>query len=259
MIDSHAHLHDSSFDTDRAEVIKRAEDSGVRLIIDVGCDLPTSRAAVELADRYDFIYATVGVHPHDTREINDSTYEELQQLSRHRKVIAWGEIGLDYHYMNSPKEIQIQAFRDQIRLAKGIGLPIVIHTRDAQTDTLRILKEEEADQIGGVFHCYTGDLETAKAAMALNFMISFSGVITFPKAQNLQEVVKQVPLDKIMIETDCPYLTPVPYRGKRNEPAYVRQVSEKIVELKPSNSYEQVVIAATSNTQRVFKFPKLTV
>lgn len=258
MIDSHAHLDDASFDSDRDEVIKRAQDAGAHRIINVGCDLKTSRAAVELADRHDMIYATVGVHPHETKNIDHSTYTELQKLASHKKVVAWGEIGLDYHYMNSPKEVQLRAFRDQIQLAKEAGLPVVIHMREAQDDILKILVEEEANRTSGVFHCFTGDLSAAQTAITLNFMISFSGVVTFSNAHRLQQVVQQIPLEYLMIETDCPYLTPVPHRGKRNEPAYVRHVAEKITELKPSNTYQEVIRATSANTLRLFKLTDLT-
>lgn len=253
MIDSHAHLDDPRFNEDRDEVIQRAQDAGLEYIITIGCDLKTSRAAVELADRYAFIYATVGVHPHEAKTIDDSTYDELRRLAAHDKVVAWGEIGLDYHYMHSPKEVQLQTFREQICLAKELGLPLVIHMREAQTDTLTVLKDEGADQIGGVFHCFSGNHNMAQAAPEMNFMISVAGVVTFSKAHRLQEVVKKASLDHLMIETDCPYLTPVPYRGKRNEPCYVRHVAEKIAELKPDVSYEDVVRTTSDNAKRLFK------
>lgn len=253
MIDSHAHLDDPSYNPDRDEVIKRAQDAGLESIITIGCDLKTSRAAVELADRYAFIYATVGVHPHEAKSVDDSTYDELRRLAAHDKVVAWGEIGLDYHYMHSPKEVQLNAFREQICLAKELGLPLVIHMREAQTDTLTVLKGEGADQIGGVFHCFSGDDHMAQAAPEMNFMISVAGVVTFSKAHRLQEMVKKASLNHLMIETDCPYLTPVPYRGKRNEPAYVRYVAEKIAELQSPITPEEVVHVTGANAERLFK------
>ena len=253
MIDSHAHLDDPRFSEDRDEVIKRAQDAGLESIITIGCDLKTSRAAVELADRYDLIYATVGVHPHEAKSADDSVYDELRRLAAHDKVVAWGEIGLDYHYMHSLKEVQLRVFREQIHLAKELGLPLVIHMREAQADTLTVLKKEGASQIGGVFHCFSGDLNTAQAAPEMNFMISVAGVVTFPKAHRLQEVVQKTSLDHLMIETDCPYLTPVPYRGKRNEPCHVRHVAEKIAELKPAVSYEDVARITSNNAKRLFK------
>ena len=252
MIDSHAHLYDTVFDSDREEVIQRARDEGIEQIIIIGCDTDTSRAAVELADRYDLIYATVGVHPHEAKTIHDATYHELRRLSSHPKVVAWGEIGLDYHYMHSPKDIQLQVFRNQIRLASELGLPVVIHMREAEEDTLKILKEEKANRIGGVFHCFSGDLTTAEAAIAMNFKISFSGIVTFQNAHRLQSVVKQISLEHIMIETDSPYLTPVPYRGKRNEPAYVRRIAEKIAQLKHPVSLGTVVQTTAANTKHLF-------
>ena len=252
MIDSHAHLDDPSFESDRNEVIQRARDTGVEQIITVGCDLETSRSAVELADRHHLIYATVGIHPHEAKTADNSTYAELRRIAAHPKVVAWGEIGLDYHYLNSTKEVQLDVFRQQIRLAKEIGLPIVIHMREAQDDTLTVLQEEGAEKMGGVFHCFSGDLSAVRTALGMNFMISISGVITFPKAHQLQEMARQIPLEHLMIETDSPYLTPVPYRGKRNEPAYVQYIARKLADLK-SCSYEEIVRMTSMNTQRLFR------
>jgi TatD DNase family protein len=257
MIDSHSHLDDPTFDPDRAAVIQRARDSGLKYIVTIGCDLNTSRAAVELADQYDLVYATVGIHPHEARASNDSILDQLRELATHPKVVAWGEIGLDYHYMNSPREVQLQVFRDQIQVALGAGLPLVIHMREAEEDTLALLQKEQADRVGGVFHCFSGDWTMAQIATQMNFMLSISGVVTFPNARRLQEVVKKIPLDQLMIETDCPYLTPVPYRGKRNEPSYVRLVAETITQLKTPTTFETVVTATTENAKRFFKFKKI--
>ena len=253
MIDSHTHLHDPAFDQDRDTVIMRALECGVQSMITVGCDLESSRSAVALADRHDQIYATVGIHPHDAKTADDSVYHELESLAKHPRVVAWGEIGLDFFYMHSPKETQIQAFRDQIRIALSLGLPVVIHMRDSQEDTLKILTEEEAGRIGGVFHCFTGNPDAVLTAEKLNFMISISGVVTFKKAAKLHEIVKQIPLHHLMVETDCPYLAPVPYRGKRNEPSYVQKVIEKIAELRPPYSPNEIAKLTISNTQQLFK------
>jgi TatD DNase family protein len=252
LIDTHTHLHDPQFDADREAVIQRARQEGVDLMITIGTDLETSHQAVELAERYDFIFATVGIHPHDVKTIQDNSYQTLERLAQHPKVVAYGEVGLDFYYMHSPKDLQLSHFREQIRLAKRLGLPLVIHTRQAPEETLSILQEEKADEIGGVFHCYTGDLPTAQSAMSLNFSISFSGILTFLKALDLQEVARQIPAESLLIETDCPYLAPIPYRSKRNEPSYVRHVAEKLAQLK-ALSYEDLTRMTSQNTRKLFK------
>ena len=253
LIDSHAHLYDPVYDADRDEVLSRARDAGVEAIVSIGCDLETSLRAVELADRKDRVYATVGVHPHEVKHINDKSLVELEQLAAHKKVVGYGEIGLDYYYLHSPKETQQKQFRLQIGLARTLGLPIVVHSRDAKADTLAILTEEGAGTIGGVMHCFTGDLEMARAAIELNFYISFSGVLTFSNARALRETARALPLDRIMIETDCPYLTPVPHRGRRNEPAYVRHTAYALAELHPSRTPEEIMRITADNSARLFR------
>jgi len=258
LIDTHTHLDDARYDADRDEMIARARDAGVETMITIGCDLATSRAAVELTERFSFVYATVGVHPHEVKEIGDGWYDDLRRLARHPKIVAYGEIGLDYHYNYSPPRLQRDRFREQIELAKELRLPIVIHTREAQEDTIRILKEEHATALGGVFHCFSGDAWMTKEALDLGFYLSFSGVVTFQNAQALREIVKTVPHDRILVETDCPYLTPVPHRGKRNEPAYVRFVAEQIVDLlglSGPDRIEQVARLTTDNARRLFNLP----
>lgn len=252
LIDTHAHLDDARYDADRDAMIARAREAGVQTFVTVGCDLATSDAAVALADQHAFIYATVGVHPHEVKSIGDEWYDELRRLARHPKVVAYGEIGLDYHYNHSPPDIQRTRFREQVGLARELGRPIVVHTREAQDDTIAILKEEKAGDVGGVFHCFSGDAWLARDALDLGFYLSFSGVITFQNATMLRDIVKTVPLDRILVETDCPYLTPVPHRGKRNEPAYVAFVAQKVAELKgltPEEAAEQT----TLNAKRLFK------
>jgi TatD DNase family protein len=256
LIDTHTHLDDQRYDADREEIIRRAQDRGVGAFVSIGCDLTSSRAAVALADRYGSVYASVGVHPHEVRHIADDWYDELRRLAQHQKVVGYGEIGLDYHYNYSPPRLQRERFREQICLARGLGLPIIVHTREAQDDTILILREEQAVDRGGVFHCFSGDAELAKAALDLGFYLSFSGVITFQNATALREVVKTVPLDRVLVETDCPYLTPVPHRGKRNEPAYVRLVAEKILELRGEvGSLERLGEITTQNARRLFRLP----
>ena len=251
LVDTHSHIHDARFDSDRDEVIARARGAGVDTMISVGTDLETSRAAIALAEHYSFIYATVGVHPHDVKDMTAASLDELAVLAAHPRVVAYGEIGLDYYYDRSPREIQREGFRNQLRVARSVDLPVVIHTRDAQEDTLAILTEEWKDQ-PGVFHCFTGDPEYATLALQLGFMISFSGIVTFPKATELREAVRVVPLDRLLIETDCPYLAPVPYRGKRNEPSYLSAVAAIIAAEKSPTSLEEISRVSSDNAKRLF-------
>ena len=258
LIDTHTHLDDTRYDGDREAMIARAREAGVGTFITIGCDLATSKAAVELADRYPFVYASIGVHPHEVRHIDDGWYDEFRRLARHPKVVAYGEIGLDYHYNHSPPTLQRQRFREQIQLARELALPVIIHTREAQEDTIAILKEEQAADVGGVFHCFTGDAWLAKDGLDLGFHLSFSGVVTFQNATMLREIVATVPMDRILIETDCPYLTPVPHRGKRNEPAYVRLVAETIASVKSTAtpvSVDEVGRLTSANACRLFRLP----
>ena len=258
LIDTHTHLDDTRYDGDREAMIARAREAGVDTFITIGCDLATSKAAVDLADRYPFVYASIGVHPHEVRHIGDDWYDEFRRLARHPKVVAYGEIGLDYHYNHSPPKLQRERFREQILLARELKLPAVIHTREAQEDTIAILKEERADETGGVFHCFTGDAWLAKDGLDLGFYLSFSGVVTFQNATMLREIVKTVPMDRILIETDCPYLTPAPHRGKRNEPAYVRLVAETIANVKSTASpvsVDEIGRLTSANACRLFKLP----
>lgn len=258
LIDTHAHLDDARYDADREAVIGRAREAGVDAFITIGCDLATSRTAVELASRYPFVYAAVGVHPHEVKHIDDGWYDELRRLAGHDKVVAYGEIGLDYHYNHSPPKLQRERFREQVGLARDLNLPVIIHTREAQEDTIAILKEERAGETGGVFHCFSGDAWLAHEALALGFYLSFSGVLTFRNAAPLQDVAKAVPLDRLLVETDCPYLTPVPRRGQRNEPAFVKLVAEKLVEVRMASeglTIEDVGRITSDNARRLFKIP----
>lgn len=258
LIDTHTHLDDARYDDDREAMIARARDTGVDAFITIGCDLATSRAAVALAERYPFVYASIGVHPHEVRHIGDEWYDELRRLARHPKVVAYGEIGLDYHYNYSPPKLQRQRFREQILLARELKLPLIIHTREAQEDTIATLQEENAGAIGGVFHCFTGDAWLAKNGLDLGFYLSFSGVVTFQNATMLREIVKTVPMDRLLIETDCPYLTPAPHRGKRNEPAHVRLVADTIAAIKSADSpvnVDDIGRMTSLNARRLFKLP----
>jgi TatD DNase family protein len=256
-IDSHAHIEMSDFDHDREAVIQRALDAGIEIIVCVGDgDVASDShdAAFRLADEHPFIYTTVGVHPHEARLLDDELYAKLRDFSQHPKVIAWGEIGLDYYYDNSPREVQRQAFKKQLRMARERKIPISIHTREAESDTLAILKEEWNDSgFGGVIHCFTGTRGFAEAAVELGFLISFSGVVTFKKAVDLQETARSLPLNKILIETDAPFLAPVPYRGRRNEPAYVVETARAISELRGVEP-EEVGRVTSENFKQLFGF-----
>ncbi len=251
-IDTHTHLDDTRYNDDREAMITRAREAGVEAFITIGCDLATSRAAVALADQYPFVYASIGVHPHEVKHIDDGWYGEFHRLAHNKKVVAYGEIGLDYHYNHSSPKEQRERFREQIQFARELGLPVIIHTREAQEDTVAILKEENASEIGGVLHCFSGDAWLAKDALDLGFYLSFSGILTFQNATMLRDIAKNTPLDRVLIETDCPYLTPVPYRGKRNEPAYVSHVAKQLASL--SNlSIDQIAEQTSNNAKRFFK------
>lgn len=255
-IDSHAHLEGSEFDADREAVIQRALDAGVEIIVCVGdgeVAADSHAAAFRIADQYSFIFTTVGVHPHEARLLDDNLYSQVMELSQHPKVLAWGEIGLDYHYDNSPRDVQRNAFRKQLRMARERGLPVSIHTREAEADTLAILDEEwKGSGLGGVIHCFTGTRSFAEAAIDLGFYISFSGVVTFKKAEDLRETARAMPIDRILIETDSPFLAPIPYRGRRNEPAYVVETARAIAELRGIDA-EELGQTTSQNFRRLFK------
>jgi TatD DNase family protein len=254
LFDTHTHLDDARYNDDREAMIARAREAGVEAFLTIGCDLGTSQAAVALADQYPFVYASVGVHPHEVKHIQDGWYDELRHLAKHNNVVAFGEIGLDYHYNHSSPKDQRERFREQIQLARELKLPMIIHTRESQEDTITILKEERASEIGGVFHCFSGDTWLAKEALDLGFYLSFSGILTFQNAAALREIAKQTPLERVLIETDCPYLTPVPYRGKRNEPAYVFHVAQQLASIHgPALSLEQISRQTSDNAKRLFK------
>ncbi|MFB6469315.1 TatD family hydrolase [Cytobacillus sp. Hz8] len=251
LFDTHAHLNDEQFNDDLIEVIERAKNAGVTDMVVVGFDRPTIKRAMELTDQYEFIYACIGWHPVDAIDMTDDDLKWIEELSGHPKVIALGEMGLDYHWDKSPKEIQHDVLRKQIRLAKKVNLPIVIHNREATSDIMMILKEEHAEEVGGIMHCFSGSVEVAKECLAMNFYISLGGPVTFKNAKKPKEVAEAVPLNKLLIETDCPYLAPHPYRGKRNEPSYVKLVAEQIAELK-GITFEEVAEATTKNAKKLF-------
>jgi TatD DNase family protein len=251
LFDTHVHLNDKQFSDDLQDVIKRTKAAGVENVIVVGFDRPTIRRAIELVEEYDFMYAAVGWHPVDAIDLTEDDLQWIEELSRHPKVVAIGEMGLDYHWDKSPKEIQKEVFRKQIRLAKKVKLPIIIHNREATADIMEILKEENAAEVGGIMHCFSGSAETAKECINMNFYISLGGPVTFKNAKKPKEVAEQIPLDRLLVETDCPYLAPHPFRGKRNEPAYVELVAEQIAELK-GLSKEEVAAVTTANAKKLF-------
>lgn len=252
LIDSHAHLDDPRFDNDRDKLINSLKDNGVEIVINIGADLQTSISSVSLAEKYDNIYAAIGVHPHSAKEVDNSTIEVLRTFAKRDKVVAIGEIGLDYYYDNSPRDIQRKWFIEQLNLAKELNLPVVIHTRDAAQETFDILKEAQDGSLRGVLHCYSGSVEMAMEYIKMGFYISLGGPVTFKNAKVSKEVAKNIPLDKLLIETDCPYLTPEPYRGKRNEPVYVRYVAGTIAELR-GITYEELERTTNRNTKDLFK------
>lgn len=251
LFDTHAHLNAEEYNEDLEEVISRAREAGVGNMVVVGFDRPTIEKAIELVDRYDFLYGSVGWHPVDAIDMKDEDLAWIEELAAHPKIVAIGEMGLDYHWDKSPKEIQKEVFRKQIRIAKKVKLPIIIHNREATADIIEILKEEKADEIGGIMHCFSGSPEIARECIKMNFYISLGGPVTFKNAKKPKEVAAEIPLDKLLIETDCPYLTPHPFRGKRNEPGYVKLVAEQIAEIK-GLTYEEVAEATTKNAKKFF-------
>lgn len=250
--DSHAHLDDLKYDPDREEMLMRARQNGVSCIVNVGYDMPSSRRSVALAEKYEFIYAAVGIHPHDAAEATEDAFNEIRNLAALPKTVAIGEMGLDYYRDLSPRDIQQQVFRQQIQLAIELQKPVIIHDRDAHGDVMRILKEENAAQAGGVLHCFSGSMEMARECLQMGFYLSIAGPVTFNNAKKLTEIAAEIPLDRLLIETDAPYLTPEPHRGKRNESAYVVHVGKRIAELR-NIPVEELAAATTANAKELFK------
>ncbi len=234
-IDSHAHLDAADFDLDRALVLQRAREAGVKRVLAIGSGTGpgTLDCALKLAEEFDCLDASIGIHPHEAAAATETDFLQLAELARHPKVVAWGEIGLDFHYDHSPREVQTAVFDKQLRLAADACLPVIIHTREAESETLEILSQRwRKTGKSGVLHCYSGSLELAQAGLEMGFFVSFSGMLTFPRAQNIRNVAEQVPLERLLIETDSPYLAPVPHRGKRNEPAFVVETARALAQLK---------------------------
>jgi len=255
-VDSHCHLDGKPFDSDRAQAIERARAAGVETLVAIGSGdgPPDLEAGIRLADAYPFIYATIGIHPHEASKAGDLAWDRLRVLTAHPKVIAIGEIGLDYHYNFSPPDVQRDVFIRQLEIARDARLPIVIHTREAWDDTFSILESHwPATGPGGILHCFSGGPAEAKRSLALGFHISFSGIVTYPKALDVQEAAKLVPLDRLLIETDAPYLAPVPHRGKRNEPAFVVETAKRLALLRGETL--ETIAAATTNNWRSLCLP----
>ena len=251
LIDTHAHLFLPNFENDIDEIINRAHQNGIDYIIVPATDIKTSHQVLELCDKYDFIFGAVGVHPHDTKDWNPSLLTEIKELSRHKKIVAIGEIGLDYYYDFSPKEKQIEAFKSQIDLAVKLNLPVIIHNRDSDEDMLKIIKEYCGSGLKAQFHCYSSPLEYANEYIRMGHFVSFTGNITFKKADELRDTLSKISLEHVMIETDSPFMTPVPHRGKRNEPAYVKLVAEKVAEVH-NLSIEDIARFTSYNVFRMF-------
>src|SRR5579871_54500 len=255
LIDSHAHIDYPQFADDRDAMFDRARAAGVEQILAIGTGPGPEKldSAIEYADKYGWIYASIGIHPHEAKEVTQQHLDKLTELAKHPKVIAWGEIGLDYFHDHSPREVQDRAFRDQLALAAQAKLPIIIHCRDAWPDTLRVLQEVwKPTGFGGILHCFTSTLEDAQRGLDMGFQISFAGNSTYPKAANIRDVAKALPLENILIETDSPFLAPQAYRGKRNEPAYVAEVAKAIASVRNLGA-EEVAQATTANFRRFFK------
>lgn len=252
LFDTHAHYDDDKFNDDRHNVIKKARESGIGYILNAANDAASSAECISLSREFDFVYAAVGVHPHNVEHMNDNTLSELADLAGNEKVVAIGEIGLDYYYNNSPAEKQKLWFARQINLARRLKLPVIVHDRDAHEDVLKILTDENAKDVGGVLHCYSGSVEMAKILLKRNFYISVGGAVTFKNARRIIEVVEYLPLDRLLLETDCPYMTPEPHRGKRNDSSYLKYISARVADIK-SMPQEEIINITTENAKRLFK------
>ena len=251
LFDTHAHLDDHAFDADRADLLRSLPEQGLALVMDPGCSLASSRAACALAREHDYIYAAVGSHPDVADEVNGAVLEEYRRLVREdHKVKAIGEIGLDYHYEDIPREVQKAAFRAQMALAAELDLPVIVHERDAHEDGMKIV--EEFPTVKGVFHCYSGSLEMAKWLIARGWYIGFTGVLTFKNARKAVEVAASIPLDRIVLETDCPYMAPEPFRGKRNDPGKLYRMAEKLAEIR-GLTVEDIHNITTENGKRLYR------
>ncbi|WP_027630160.1 TatD family hydrolase [Ruminiclostridium cellobioparum] len=251
IFDTHAHYDDERFDEDRDSLLKQLHQEGISYILNASASPESLEATMELAEKYPFVYAALGIHPHDAEKMNEDIMNRIRTLSKNDKVVAIGEIGLDYYYDNSPRDIQRYWFERQIELAKELRLPIIIHDRDAHEDTVNILKKTDVKQVGGIFHCFSGSAQMAMEMLKLNLYIAVGGAVTFKNARKTVEVVKAVPLEKLLVETDCPYLSPEPHRGKRNNSGYLVHIIRKIAEIKEISESEVAGITLM-NAKKVF-------
>ncbi len=250
LVDSHAHLDFSKFNGDREEVLKRAERAGIKLILNIGFDLESSRKSMDLAEFCPFVYAACGIHPHDAARVPEDYLEQLAQMADHPRVVALGEMGLDFYRDRSPRAVQRDVFRQQLQLAREKNLPVIIHDRDAHQEVMKVLESDGLPERGGIMHCFSGDMALAKRSLDLGLYISIAGPVTYPKNNVLGQVASRVPLDRLLIETDAPFLTPEPRRGKRNEPAYVALVAEKVAALRGTTP-DKVGQACLDNARRL--------
>ena len=252
LFDTHAHMDDRAFDEDREELLASLADTGIGLLMNPGCSLTSSENAIALAERYPWIYAAVGSHPDVADEVTEDVIEKYRVLARHEKVKAIGEIGIDYHYEDIPRDLQKKAFRMQMELARELDLPVIVHERDAHEDGMAIVKE--FPEVKGVFHCYSGSAEMARQLVDLGWYIGFTGVLTFKNARKAVETASSIPLERIVLETDCPYMAPTPFRGKRNHPGYLYRMAEVLAEIR-GISVEEVHRITTENGKRLYRIP----
>ena len=252
LFDTHAHMNDPAFDEDREEMILGLKEKGVAYVMNVGCCLESSGDCIKLAEQYPFVYASVGSHPDSADEVNDAVLEQYRQMAQHPKVLAIGEIGLDYYYETIPRNVQQQAFRMQLALAKELDMPVIVHERNAHDDGMRIVKEFKG--VTGVFHCYSGSAEMARQLVDMGWYIGFTGVLTFKNARKAVETAERIPLERIVLETDCPFMAPEPFRGKRNDPGYMYRMAERLAEIRgiPVEMVHQVTM---ENAKRLYRLP----
>jgi TatD DNase family protein len=255
LIDTHAHLEMTDYDEDRDEVLRRALETGVRQIVTIGIDRLSSHKSLKLAQAYDFVFATVGYHPHNAKDVDVQVLEDLARLAAEPEVVAWGEIGLDFYRRHSPESKQIEAFESQLALASSLNLPVIIHSREANPDVFEILKKRKGDA-KGVIHCFSGDVQLAYAYMDMGYYISIPGTVTYKKASLIQDVAIHIPLERLLLETDAPFLAPVPKRGKRNEPAFIVHTAEKIARLRHVD-FQMIADQTTENARKLFSLPAL--
>lgn len=254
LIDTHAHLDMKDFDKDRQETLERALKGGITHIITIGTDLSSSLRALELAARHDFVYASVGYHPHNASNMDPQLIKELEGLSSEPKVVAWGEIGLDFYRGYSPPDAQMEAFKRQLEMAMDLDLPVIIHDREAHKELLKVLEQMGRDMHKGVIHCFSGDYDLATGLIDMGYHISIPGTVTYKKALQVQEVASRIPLERMLVETDAPFLAPVPYRGRRNEPLFVTHTAQKIAELRHMD-FQELALQTSENAKRVFDLP----